>query len=151
MVRRISHMGIPFVRFPFLVVMLLCALVAPIAAMDIVLCIGADGHVTLEAGRNGRCGIPVFPSASSQRQTHEMRSSADHCGPCMDVSLVTGDTRAHLVSLVSAPAQADGLVLAFVTSGVAAFADATPTPFLISSPPVVSPILTALRTVVLLI
>ena len=151
MVRRASHLGISRVRFPLTVVMVLCALVAPVAAMDVVLCIGADGHVTLEAGRNGRCGTSLFSATSVQHQTYEMRSSAGHCGPCMDVPLLAGDVREHSVSLVSVPAQVDGLVLAFVASGVTASIGVTPTPFLFSSPPVVGSILTTLRTVVLLI
>jgi hypothetical protein len=151
MVRRISHLGISRVRFLLIVVMLLCALVAPVAAMDVVLCIGADGHVTLEAGRNGRCGTLTFSSASSQHQTYEMHSSADHCGPCIDVPLLAGDAREHPISWVSAPAQVDGLILAFATSGITASIAVTPTPCPFSSPPVVSSTLTALRAVVLLI
>jgi hypothetical protein len=133
------------------VAVLLVGMLLPLAAMDIVLCFGADGHVLLEASHDGRCGTSTFPRAFSRPQPGVGLSSVDHCSPCVDIPMLTADARAHPITLVSNPALSDGVMLACVTSLVAAFIDVTPPPFFSSSPPGFSPILTALRTVVLLI
>ena len=103
MVRRFSHMGILRLRFLLTVVMLLCALLAPVAAMDVVLCIGSDGHVAFEKAHNGRSGTAVpQPSAVARLQTAVPLARADHYSPCIDIPTLTA-TRASSVCLCCLP------------------------------------------------
>jgi hypothetical protein len=152
MARCVSHMGITLVRFPLAVVLLLCVLVAPVTALDIVLCIGADGHVTFEKARNGRCGTAgLQPSAATRLHTAVTLARADHCGPCVDIPMLTGDTRQQSLPVLPSPMQSAVPVLT-LAPGVLPFS-----PELVTTPPLLallltpSPTLRALRTVVLLI
>jgi uncharacterized protein UPF0016 len=58
---------------------LACCLLMPMGAGGLVLCIGADGHIAFEPARDSRCTSSVAPIASQ----------ADHCGPCVDIPLLT--------------------------------------------------------------
>jgi hypothetical protein len=151
MVRRISHVGIPLLRFLLTVVMLLCALVAPVAAMDNVLCIGADGHVAFETAHNGRCGTAVLQQSATVRpHTAVTLARADHCGPCVDIPTLTGDTRQQYLPVLPSPIQSAVPALALVPDVLPlspALATTPPLLALLSTP---NSTLRALRTVVLL-
>ena len=124
-------------------------LLVPVQAMGTVLCIGADGHIALEAGKNGRCGS--FSSESPREYITQLPQTIDHCGGCIDVSLSASNSEDQQIS--SAPSaspkvEAPALVLvAFVL----------PVSIESSQPHVVLPpssrvtALLALRTVILLI
>lgn len=147
----ISHIGILYARFLLPVVMLLCALMAPVAAMDIVLCIGADGHVAFEVTHNGRCGTAVMLQSATVRQhTAVTLARADHCGPCVDIPVLTGDTRQQPLPVLSSPLQSAVPGPVLVTDAFPVSPDVTTTPPLHALFPLASPVLRALRTVVLL-
>lgn len=136
-------------RFLMTVVLLSCFLVAPVAAMDLVVCFGADGHVTLEPARNGRCGTSPWSSSAVVSQTKVNLSTAEHCGPCVDMPFLIGDAREQPLSvrIAAAPLDMPVLVPTLVTFPLALF----PPPVLAASAPTVSLTLAALRTIILLI
>src|SRR2546426_6754043 len=125
-------------------VLLLCILVAPAAARDIVVCIGADGHIMLEAARNGRCRSLTVPPFVWQSQTGDTLSATDHCGSCVDLPVLRGEVREHPVSLVAPPAQSQVPVPVLTMSVAVIGIDLTPTSCLVSSPPLLSPAILAL-------
>jgi hypothetical protein len=72
-----------------LIVFLSVFLLLPEQIMDAVLCIRADGHISIEAAENGRCGFLAVPaSGPSPEQRTELSSSTDDHGPCIDVPLL---------------------------------------------------------------
>ena len=132
--------------------LLVCVLMAPVAAMDVVLCIGADGHVTLEAASNGRCSDAAVPTSAARRpQTTVTRASADHCGPCLDVPLSTDATKEQLSSALHTFPQLDAPGLALVTCLLSISLDLSTIPLGPCALPTVSTTLRAIRTVVLLL
>lgn len=151
MVCRFSHMGIPRLRFLLTVVMLLCALLAPVAAMDVVLCIGADGHVAFEKAHNGRSSTAVpQPSAVARLQTAGTLARADHYSPCIDIPTLTGDTRQQCLPVLPSPSQSAVPALALAPDVLPLSPALVTTPPLLVLLPTPSPTLRALRTVVLL-
>lgn len=135
---------------PLVAVMLLCwVLLASVAAMDMVVCFGADGHVTLEATRNGRC--TALMSLAVPSKTAIPLSNADHCGPCIDMPLLTDNARERPLSMMATSVQLNMPVLAPATDIVTLPLALIPTPLRSASALVLSPTLMALRTIVLLI
>ena len=132
-------------------VLLLCILVAPAAAMELVVCIGTDGHVMLEAARNRHCQNLTVPPSAWQSQTGGTLAEADHCGSCVDLPVLIGDAREYPGSVAAPPAQLYVPVPALTVSVAVLGTDLTPAPSLVSSPPFLRPAILALRTVVLLI
>jgi hypothetical protein len=151
MVRRFSHRGIPLLRFLLTVVMLLCALLAPVAAMDVVLCIGADGHIAFEIAHNGRSGTAVpQPSAVARLQTAGTLARADHYSPCIDISTLTGDTRQQYPPVLPSLIQSALPALALAPDILPFLPELATAPPLLALLPTPNPTLRALRTVVLL-
>jgi hypothetical protein len=138
-------------RYLVIAVLVIGILVVPVAAMDMVVCFGADGHIALEAARNGRCGTSTWSPVASLSQPGVMLSNPDHCGPCVDMPLLTAETREHPLAVRTTPALCDGVLLACVASPVIASSDVIPTSCPSPAPLGYSPILTALRTIILLI
>ena len=132
-------------------VLLFCILVAPGAAMGTVVCIGIDGHVQLEAARHGRCRSLTVPPSAWQSPTGGTRAEADHCGSCVDIPVLIGDTREYPGSIAAPPAQLYVPVPVLTVSIAILGIDLTPALSLVSSPPFLRPVILALRTVVLLI
>ena len=66
-----------------------------------ILCIGEDGHVTVETAINDCCGLHPVVSSQTANQSHtenaissaDHPSDEDHCGSCVDMPLVTGEFR----------------------------------------------------------
>lgn len=58
----------------------------------IVLCIGADGHIELEDGRDSDCATDVGKAASETHYDHAALEMAleefEDCGPCVDVAFL---------------------------------------------------------------
>ncbi|MEN8184073.1 MAG: hypothetical protein ABFS46_16220 [Myxococcota bacterium] len=52
---------------------------------NVVLCIGGDGHLAIEA--SGPEGCSDGPQAASAATAIAIPSSSSHCGPCVDVAL----------------------------------------------------------------
>jgi hypothetical protein len=118
-------------------------------AIGVVLCVRADGQMAVEAAQQGRCGSHA---ASVAHREHAVPASSDtdHCGPCIDVTLVTSNTDDW--QLMTAPrllANLDAPALAAMPFFVPADAGALSPPFVLR-PPIFSGTLLALRTVVLL-
>lgn len=124
-----------------LIVLLLACLLLPGKIIGAVLCLGADGHIAVEAAHNGRCGtlpLQVFPSI-------------DHCGSCVDVRLSSDDAGHRKLTSVSS------LVLKLEAPPLALI----PSSLLLSTAPLTAPLvsrrllppgtLTFLRTMVLLV
>jgi hypothetical protein len=118
-------------------------------AMGVVLCVRADGQMAVEAAQHGRCGSHA---ASVAHREHAVPASSDtdHCGPCIDVPLVTSNTddRQLMTALRLLPTL-DAPALAAMPFFVSADAGALSTSFLLP-PPVFASSLLALRTAVLL-
>jgi hypothetical protein len=53
---------------------------------DVVLCVGDDGHLAIEAVGPEGCA-EVVERAASGRSALALRASSSHCGPCVDVTL----------------------------------------------------------------
>lgn len=134
---------------PIMIIMLLCGvLVAPLAAMDMVLCFGADGHITLEPLRNGRCGTSMpLTTPSQDLQVAE----AEHCGPCLDVPFLTAHTGEQMLAMTTTWVPLPMPVLTCVTVSVLLPVRRFPPSFHRTVARVLSPTLVALRTVILLI
>jgi hypothetical protein len=131
--------------------LLFCILVAPGAAMDTVVCIGIDGHVQLEAARHGRCRSLTVPPSAWQSSIGGTGAEADHCGVCVDLPILIGDTRAYPGSVAAHPAQLSVPVPVLTVSVAVPGTDLPPALSLVSSPSFLRPVILALRTVVLLI
>lgn len=136
-------------RLLMTVVLLCCVLVAPVAAMDMVLCLGADGHITLEPVRKGRCGTSSWSSSAVGSQTEIGLSATMHCGPCMDIPLLLGNTREQPLPLVTTSAPSSTSLLTVATEDVPRPMAPLSVPFLSSSALALSPALIALHTIVL--
>jgi hypothetical protein len=131
---------------------LTCCLLMPMSTVGLVLCIGADGHVVFETARNGHCTTPIAPTSTLSQQTIPWASPPDHCGPCVDVPLLTSDAVSQqfvptfpLVLQLEVP----GSVL--VPWAVSAAPELPLRPCWLSCPRVINTILRALRTVILLV
>jgi hypothetical protein len=133
------------------VILLACFLVAPASTLSMVLCVRADGHITLEAAHNGRCSSLFIPTGMLlQEAQHD--SHTNHCGPCIDVPLLTSDTHARQFVLASP------LVLQLETPGftlvpwiILASPDVAFVPLFRSPPAAANTALSALSTVILLL
>ena len=132
------------------VILLACFLVAPASTLSMVLCVRADGHITLEAAHNGRCSSPFIPTGMLlQEAQHD--SHTNHCGPCIDVPLSTDETKEQLSAAFSPLSQLDAPVLALVTCFLSVSLDLPTLPLGLCALPAVSTTLRAIRTVMLLL
>ncbi len=80
---------------------ILCLLVTCSGPQAMVLCIGENGHVAIEASDSHCCGrLPRTTSHTSMLTFSETGSSAknDDCGPCLDIPISSG-----LVEAIKAP------------------------------------------------
>lgn len=79
---------------------MLYILAAPLAASASVICIGEDGHISIEKSVNGSCSslhLEHHPEISlAEKETHEyltdtkikqLAAQDSHCGPCTDLTL----------------------------------------------------------------
>ena len=74
--------------------------IIPMQLSEYVLCIGADGHVALEASTNGRCtDTHTFESEHVEPTITGTTPEEDHCGSCIDLAIfVPLNTQLYLVS-----------------------------------------------------
>ena len=130
---------------------LILCLLMPMSAAGLVLCIGEDGHIAFEFARDSRCTTPLVPASTLSQQIMPWTSLPDHCGPCVDVPLLTSEEDQQFIAPSPQLLAPDAPVLALAMPCVAMpVVPAAPTSAR-SSSPTVSPMLTALRTVVLLL
>ena len=130
--------------------LILCLLV-PLSAAGLVLCIGKDGHIAFEFARNSRCTTPIVPASTLSQQITPWTSLPNHCGPCVDVPLLTSEDDQQFIAsspqLLTPDIQMLALAMPLVAMPVVPAAPTSAWSFF----PTVSPMLTALRTVVLLL
>ena len=130
---------------------LVFCLLMPMSAAGLVLCIGEDGHIAFEFARNSRCTTPIVPASTLSRQITPWTLPPDHCGPCVDVPLLTSEDNQQFIAsspqLLTPDIQMLALAMPLVAMPVVPAAPTSAWPFF----PTVSPMLTALRTVVLLL
>jgi hypothetical protein len=130
---------------------LILCLLMPLSAAGLVLCIGEDGHIAFEFARNSRCTTPIVLASTLSQQVTPWTLPPDHCGPCVDVPILTSEDDQQFI----APSPQ------FLTPNIPMLALATPLVSMTVVPtaptsawaffPTVSPMLTVLRTVVLLL
>jgi len=126
-------------------------LLMPMGAVGVVLCIGVDGHIAFEPARHSRCTTPIVSTSTPSQQSTQLASQSDHCGPCVDVPVLTSEGNQQLVAPSPLLLTYNGPMLALAMPLVAMpVVHAAPLSAW-SSFPAVSPMLMALRTVVLLL
>jgi hypothetical protein len=130
---------------------LILCLLTPMSAAGLVLCIGEDGHIAFEFARNSRCTIPIVPASTLSHQITPWTSPPDHCGPCVDVPLLTSEDDQQFIAPSPPLLASDVPVLALAMPLVAMPVVPAAPMSAWSSFLTVSPMLTALRTVVLLL
>lgn len=130
---------------------LIFCLLMPMSAVGLVLCIGEDGHIAFEFARNSRCTTPIAPTAPLSQQITPWTSPSDHCGPCVDVPLLTSEDGRQFIApfppLLTLDVPALALSMPLVAIPVISVAPTSAW----SSFLTVSSMLTTLRTVVLLL
>jgi hypothetical protein len=130
---------------------LVCCLLMPMSAVGLVLCIGEDGHIAFEFARNSRCTTPIALASTLSPQITPWTSLPDHCGPCVDVPLLTSEDDQQFIASSPPLLAPDVPVLALAVPLVAMpVVPAVPTSAWAFFP-TISPMLTSLRTVVLLL
>ena len=138
-------------RFSIIALFLTCCLFMPMDAVGLVLCIGMDGHMAFEPARNSRCATPIAPTSTLAQQITPWTSPPDHCGPCVDVPLLTSDTASQqFVPTFPRLLQLEVPGFALVSWVVSASPELPLTPFRLSLPRATNTTLNALRTVILL-
>ena len=127
----------------------LCLLV-PMGAGSVVLCIGADGHIGFEPVRNSRCTTLLALTSTPSSQITPWTAPPDHCGPCVDVPLLTSDADSQqFVPTFPRLLQLEVPGFALVPWIISASPPLPCTPFWLSLPRVTHTTLSALRTVIL--
>ena len=134
-----------------LVCLLIYLSIIPMQLSNYVLCIGTDGHVEFEIGRDGRCvDTRDFHQGHTAAVITTVSAEENHCGSCIDLAIfVPLNTESYLVPAQKALAAAPAFVVAFVrypTSDATILTHALP-----QAPSVVDPTLISLRSTTLLI
>ena len=124
-------------------------LLVPVQAMGTVWCIGADGHIALEAGKNGRCGS--FSSGSPREYISQLPKNIDHCGGCIDISLSASNSDdQQIFSAPSASPKVEAPALVLVAFVLPVSIESSQ-PHVVLPPSSRATTLLALRTVILLV
>jgi hypothetical protein len=139
-------------RSSIIVLCLICCLLMPISAVGLVLCIGADGHVAFESARNGHCATPIALTSTLSQQITSWASPPDHCGPCVDVPLLTSEAACQqFVPTFPLLLQREIPGAVLVPRIVSVAPALSFTPYWLSFARVINTTLHALRTVILLV
>ena len=119
------------------------------------LCIGADSHVEIEAARDGRCAS--FLTVTQQKPsdflwTYQTPLIPAHCGQCLDLPIFISSAEGpYIVPIQKNAAQFNTLAIVPL-SVIHPILTSIPTDTSFSNPqPRVNPTLASLRTVTLLI
>ena len=137
------------------VILLVCLLIylsiIPMQLSNYVLCIGTDGHVEFEIGRDGRCiDTRDFHEAHTEAVITPVPAEENHCGSCIDLAIfVPLNTESSLVPAQNTLAPVPAFVVALVRYPTS---DATILTYtLLQTPSVADPTLISLRSTILLI
>lgn len=118
------------------------------ASANAVICIGADGHIAVEAahlaGVHGTEAVDHEPAA--HRGVTLALQGQDHAKPCLDLTAPPGAAAAKAVAKLSGPANAAALAPGTVAAPIRVRLPAAPPPPATAPP---SPHLTFLETVIL--
>ena len=121
---------------------------------NFVLCIGADGHIKVEAADRGRCAS--FPTETEQKtsdflSTYGLLTHQDHCGSCLDLPIFISSADEQCLTPIQPvmPQSSRAAISASPSQSLCA----TTTIGNSSSyfPPLINPTLASLRTITLLI
>jgi hypothetical protein len=150
-----AHVRVPpmqRLRSSIIALFLTSCLLMPMGTVGLVLCIGADGHMAFEPVRDSRCTTLIAPASTLLQQITPWTSPPDHCGPCVDVPLLTNDTASQqFVPTFPLLLQREVPGFALVSWIVSAAPELPLTPGWLSFPRVINTTLRALRTVILLL
>ena len=120
-----------------------------------VLCLGADGHVAVEATHEKRCGSPsnVTPREPTPNLSmFEAPKTFDHCGPCLDLPvLVDGSTQRYIAPNKNTKTQIKTPIISALSSFRFVLVSTPPEDLQPIIPSFINPTPTLLRTVILLI
>ena len=119
------------------------------------LCIGADGHVEIEAAHNGRCAsflITTQQKPSDFLSVYQTAPVRDHCGQCLDVPIFLSSAEGPYIVPIqqNAPDFNTLVVMPFLVAQPVLSSIPTDSSFS-NFQPRVNPTLASLRTVTLLI
>ncbi len=134
-----------------LVCLLIYLSIIPMQLSNYVLCIGTDGHVEFEIGRDGRCvDTRDFHETHTEAVIATVPVGENHCGSCIDIAIfVPLNTESYLVPVQNALALDPTFVVARVGYPTS---DATILRYTLLQPPsVANPTLISLRSTMLLI
>ena len=105
--------------------LLVGALTGQSMLQDFVLCLGADGHVAVEAGTGPGGTCETLSAAQKQGwSTTELRlgapASGSHCGPCRDLAIVQADSMymRHPLLQIDLPAFSPLRPILYTPSGI---------------------------------
>ena len=134
-----------------LVCLLIYLSIIPMQLSSYVLCIGIDGHVELEIGRDGRCADTLdFHETQTEAVITTVPVEENHCGSCIDLAIfVPLNTESYLVPVQDALASVPAFVAAlarYLTSDATILTDT-----LLQTPSVADATLISLRSTILLI
>ena len=138
-----------------LVWLLISIFASQVPLPTMMLCIGADGHVEIEAAHDGRC--TSFLTATQQKpsdflSTYQLGPIQDHCGQCLDLPIfILSAEDPYIVPIQKNAPEINALAIMplLVTQPILS---SIPTDSSFSNfQPRVNPTLASLRTVALLI
>ena len=135
-----------------LIWLLIYLTIIPMQLSNYVLCIGADGHVALEASVNGHCtGLFAFDAEHAEVTIAGTTTKEDHCGSCIDLAIFV-PLNAHLYLV---PANDGSIHLTVSSFALLTYPKSTSAILPLTHPqhlsPLINPMLIALRTTTLLI
>lgn len=135
-----------------LIGLLIYLTIIPMQLSNYVLCIGADGHIALEASTNGRCtDTHAFDPAHTKLTITGAASEEDHCGSCIDLTIfVPLNTEPYLVPINDVLIHPTVSSLALGTCQKRSATILIPTPCQ-NIPSFIDPTLISLQTITLLI
>ena len=119
------------------------------------LCIGADGHVEIEAAHNGRC--TSFLTTTQQKPSdflsvYQTAPVQDHCGQCLDVPIFLSSAEGPYIVPIQQNAPEFNTLVVMLFPVAQPVLSSIPTDSSFSNfQPRVNPTLASLRTVTLLI
>ena len=150
---------------PALVGLFIFSLIGQGLLSGFVLCLGADGHVAVEAAHEKRCGFPSNVTKQVERSyiprsgetSHspsmfEVPKTFDHCGPCFDFPiLIGGFDQRYIAPTQNTKTQIKTPIISALSSFRSVLVSTTPEDLQPLTPSLINPTLTLLRTVTLLI
>ena len=125
------------------------------ALQSFVLCFGVDGHIAVESAPAGTgCGPFLNMASQGASSLSSIKDSGPlywHCGPCLDLSITSGNSYLPVYSVQDRVPQVESLLLAVSLSPLSTHAEILPEVLLPQALSADRSFLVSLRSVVLLI